>query len=147
MVFQPGIFIGIIVFLSVKSVGYTDFALLPLVALLVLAITSSPKGPVNQLLNLRPLVWLGKVSYSIYMVHAAVILVLVGILDKALDTPTIVFEKSVGFDHALLNPSAAVGTLFVFILLVVLLLSSYVTYMWIETPFRRKSKELSDRFR
>lgn len=147
LLFLPVLFVGIGVFLSLKSVGYTDFAILPLAFLLILAVTSSTKGPVNYLLNLKPMAWLGKVSYSIYMVHAAVIWVLVGVLSNLLNTPTIIIEASEGANRELLNPSPVVGVLFFCILLVALFVASHFTYKWIEDPFRKKFRELADRSR
>jgi peptidoglycan/LPS O-acetylase OafA/YrhL len=146
LIFLPGTLVGIVVFQSLKTEGYSDFALLPLVVLLILAVTSTSKGPVTVLLNLKPMVWIGKISYSIYMVHAAVIWVLVQVL-RILDTPTIQVDTLQVPNNGLLNPSAAVGFLFFGILIVILLFSSHFTYKWIEAPFRRKSRELADQFR
>ena len=78
------------------------------------------------------------------MVHAAVIWVLVQVL-RIIDTPTAPIKTFTGTEDALLNPSTPVGLLFVFILVVVLLVSSHFTYKWIEAPFRRKSRELADK--
>jgi len=145
LLFLPGLFVGIVIFQSLKNDGYSDFAVLPLAALLILALTSTSKGPINYLLTLKPLAWLGKVSYSIYMVHAAVIWVLVQVL-RIFNSPTITVEGLKGADQTILNPSPVVGFLFFCISIAALLVSSHFTYKWIESPFRRKSRELADRF-
>lgn len=42
---------------------------------------------VTAVLNARPLVWLGKISYSVYMVHTALLLVTGALLDKVFHVP------------------------------------------------------------
>lgn len=47
---------------------------IPLMALFVAGVAWAD-GPVRRVLSTRPMVWAGKVSYSLYMVHAVVIMV------------------------------------------------------------------------
>lgn len=51
-----------------------QLAAIPLMALFVAGVAWAD-GPVRQALSTRPMVWAGKVSYSLYMVHAVVIMV------------------------------------------------------------------------
>jgi peptidoglycan/LPS O-acetylase OafA/YrhL len=64
-----------VAFLVGASVGLQDFALVALLALTILG-TAMSAGPWARLLGSRPLVWLGEVSYSIYMVHFPVLIVI-----------------------------------------------------------------------
>ncbi|PKQ31407.1 MAG: acyltransferase [Actinobacteria bacterium HGW-Actinobacteria-2] len=43
--------------------------IIPLLALLILTLAACPRDPLARWLSTRPLVWLGKVSFSIYLVH------------------------------------------------------------------------------
>jgi len=74
---QNGDFLGITafaMFLIGASAGLPDFALVALLAVTVFAAATSA-GPLTRILGSTPLVWLGEVSYSVYMVHFPVLLV------------------------------------------------------------------------
>ncbi len=60
-------------FLIAASVGLSDFLLIGLLALTILGAAQS-RGFLAWTLGSRPLVWLGEVSYSIYMVHFPVLI-------------------------------------------------------------------------
>jgi peptidoglycan/LPS O-acetylase OafA/YrhL len=64
-----------IAFLFGASVGLQDVALIPLLALTILGAAISG-GHLARLLGSRPFVWLGDVSYSVYMVHFPVLIVI-----------------------------------------------------------------------
>src|SRR5207302_7171506 len=59
-------------YLEFKGIGWNDFAFPPLAAMLVTALAASPGSAIDRWLQLRPLAYLGRISYSIYMVHFAV---------------------------------------------------------------------------
>lgn len=61
-----------IAFLLGASAGLADFVLIALLALTVFGVATSA-AYLARVLGSRPLVWLGEVSYSIYMVHFPVI--------------------------------------------------------------------------
>jgi peptidoglycan/LPS O-acetylase OafA/YrhL len=65
-----GAFAGFIVG---ASIGMSDFALVALLAICVLGTAMSGAG-LAALLGSRPLVWLGEISYSIYMVHFPILI-------------------------------------------------------------------------
>jgi len=72
-----GDFLGIgafATFLLGASVGLLDFALIALLALTVFGAATS-EGPLARVLGSTPLLWLGEVSYSVYMVHFPVLLI------------------------------------------------------------------------
>jgi peptidoglycan/LPS O-acetylase OafA/YrhL len=64
-----------IAFLLGASAGLGDFALVALLAATVLGAATST-GSLAHALGSRPLVWLGEISYSIYMVHFPVLIVI-----------------------------------------------------------------------
>ena len=62
-------------FLLGASVGLSDFLLVALLAFTILGAVTS-KGYLVRILGCRPLVWLGEVSYSVYMVHFPVLILI-----------------------------------------------------------------------
>jgi peptidoglycan/LPS O-acetylase OafA/YrhL len=64
-----------LLFLIGASVGLPDFGLVALLALTIVG-AAGADGLFARLLGSGPLVWLGEVSYSIYMVHFPVLLVM-----------------------------------------------------------------------
>ena len=61
-------------FLFGASIGFDDFALVALLALTILG-TAMSRGSWARALGSGPLLWLGEVSYSVYMVHFPVLIV------------------------------------------------------------------------
>jgi peptidoglycan/LPS O-acetylase OafA/YrhL len=61
-------------FLFGASIGFGDFTLVALLALTILG-TAMSRGSWAQALGSGPLLWLGEVSYSVYMVHFPVLIV------------------------------------------------------------------------
>lgn len=86
------------------------------IAIMLWAIISSPK--IQRILSFKPLVFIGKTSYSFYLLHLIILLCM-----------TIVFND--------LNP-----LLFLLIFLLVTAVSSSLTYKFIEVPFNRFGKLL-----
>jgi peptidoglycan/LPS O-acetylase OafA/YrhL len=56
-------------------VGLQDFALVALLALTILG-TALSSGHVTRILGSGALVWLGEISYSVYMVHFPVLIII-----------------------------------------------------------------------
>lgn len=129
--------LGFLGFLVFKHRGNSDFAIYPLAASLVLLVAlSAADGPV-RILKSAPLVWLGTASYSIYMVHAAVEWGVAQILRFVMHTK----EAQLPFhDTPVLEPSAAIGYFATTAYVVIILITSYFTYNWIEKPLRDWSK-------
>jgi peptidoglycan/LPS O-acetylase OafA/YrhL len=104
-----GDFLGMtafLVFLIGASTGLPDFGLVALLALTILGAATS-QTYLAQILGSRPLVWLGEISYSIYMIHFPVLLVTrrlwerVGIAQWTASGRAVAFAVTVGMVIAL----------------------------------------------
>ena len=133
---------GLVVFLSMKGDGGYDVLMLPLVAILILSIAATPKGLLSTILEVAPLAWVGKVSYSIYMVHMAVIWCISQVLRVGLKTPQVIDGKG----DPLLTPHLLSGFLFLTAAIACILFVSHLTYTYIEDPYRKKSKKLAEKW-
>ena len=156
--FYPlAIFVGIVIFISVKEKGYTDFFLPPLFGILILSITTAPNRIMDSVLNLRPFAWLGKVSYSIYMVHALDLYFFSAILKfvfKVTLIPTLGLNSlqienlinSTAHESSGIITTSSLHFILLCLAVTTILFLSHFTYTWIEDPFRKRSKELAERW-
>jgi peptidoglycan/LPS O-acetylase OafA/YrhL len=134
-------------FLQVKEISASDFAITPLVGVLVLLVAASEGGPVHRALHLKPLVWLGRVSYSIYMVHALVHTIYNVALTRLLRSmPQLDRGATVFYNETHLNPNPILGTVWLCATIATVCLVSHLTYTYIEDPFRNRSKQLANRW-
>lgn len=109
----------------------------PLVFAIAVMVFARQAGAVSSLLMAPPLLWLGLVSYSIYMVHIFVqsrfddLLKIVGKLTgTALVTPV-----KVGATHFdLVGADPLQGTLFLPVMLALVLATAALTWRWVEKP-------------
>jgi|SRR5579872_306845 len=117
--------------------------LLPLLSAgVILAIVAWPQGGLQNLLSTTPFTWLGRVSYSVYMVHAALVWIFTQILTVVLKYPKI--ELADG-GHGV-GTAPAVGLMVLAIYTVGVLVLSNFTYRWIEEPFRERSRRAAQRW-
>jgi peptidoglycan/LPS O-acetylase OafA/YrhL len=65
-------FAAMAVFLLGAAFGLSDFSLIALLAVLILA-TARSDGVLRRAFAVRPAVWLGEISYSLYLVHFTVV--------------------------------------------------------------------------
>ena len=107
-----------------------------LAAVLIASLVLSKKGPLKQALSHRSLTWLGAVSYSVYMSHAAIEWVANQIIRVTLKKPEIIADSGKSTPQL-----TAIETLLACIVIVaVVLLVSALVYMCIEKPMREKSR-------
>jgi peptidoglycan/LPS O-acetylase OafA/YrhL len=133
----PGVLAVTLVFLSLELKAAWSYALPLLGAALIYATVVYPNRPLTSVLTAAPLRWLGKVSYSIYMVHAAIVWTLTQCLTVILKIPHLIVA---GESHV--ATSAPLGLLALTIYLPLVLLLSHFTFRWIEDPFRNWSRRL-----
>jgi peptidoglycan/LPS O-acetylase OafA/YrhL len=124
--FAWGSFAALVAFIALKGPSKSaDIAIYPLSAILILALASPVDGAVKALLRARVPVWLGTVSYSIYMSHAFVIALAEKVLRIGLHKPE------------LSRVEAAIAD--VSIVAAVLALSA-VVHRFVEKPFREAAR-------
>jgi peptidoglycan/LPS O-acetylase OafA/YrhL len=124
---------GFAAFLAVKQQDYSDAPIYPLSAAVILFVALAPaKGPL-RVLRAPPLVWLGKVSYSVYMVHAFVLWTMNQVIRFGTHASEVMEPLH---PMPVLIPGDAVGLIALPIALALVLLVSHFTYTWIEKPFR-----------
>lgn len=116
-----------VVFLATKTRGESDFAVGPLSALVVLSVALAPAAGFTRFLRSRPMVWLGTISYSIYIDHNAVLWTVYHALTVL-----------VPMQHN--NPGPVLGFVALVFTFGVVLLLAHITYHWIEQPWRNWSK-------
>jgi len=134
--------LGTVVYLCViDPEGWLTYLLPFLSALVILTLVLCPQRAVQSVLSARPLAWLGKVSYSVYMVHAAVAWLITQTLTVVFKFPK--FEVPDGHVVAT-SPSAGLIALAIYVTVVLVL--SHFTYRWIEEPFRLMSRRASLRW-
>jgi len=105
----------IILFWRESKVSSLDFAM-PLAAFLVVVVYGLEKGLISYFI--KPLKYTGTISYSIYLNHFTVLLVVNRLLSKINDKPVIFLTVYTG----------------------VVLVYSHFTYKFIEMPLRHKLK-------
>jgi peptidoglycan/LPS O-acetylase OafA/YrhL len=106
-------------------------------AVLLGSLMAFPARMLPQILSIKPLVWLGKRSYSIYMVHAFV-LVLIEYFARGVGTP-----RFLAFDSHLVSGAAA--SLLLMVLVAAVLVVANFTFEHIESRGSRIVKRLLGR--
>jgi peptidoglycan/LPS O-acetylase OafA/YrhL len=130
------------VFLSTTDpAGPWTYALPPLAALVILTNVLWPHPALQKILSASPLRWLGRVSYSLYLVHAAVAWIITQVLTVVLKFPKIEVVEGLGVGTP---PLTGLCVLVGYVALVLLLANS--TYHWIEEPCRKHSRVLAERW-
>ncbi|HXC57327.1 MAG TPA: acyltransferase [Rhizomicrobium sp.] len=131
-----------VVLLCLRRTGGTWDALviLPLIAFMILACASSGKLLTYRVLTWAPLHWLGKVSYSIYMVHLAILWCIGQVIRVAFKVHQIPTDDPLAPGRMMLNPPLPLALAACALGLALVLLVSWATFAWIEDPWRIWSK-------
>ena len=127
--------VALFTFLFLKKQGYFDSIIYLLTAFLILSLSNIREGSIKRFLNLKPLIWLGTMSYSIYMSHQFILWIENQFFRVVLNFPTLIVGNALtpqlGIFQGIL--AYAVGIFFVFLI-------SHITYKLIEEPYRKKSR-------
>jgi peptidoglycan/LPS O-acetylase OafA/YrhL len=128
----PCLGIVLLCFLSLNSNPALDFSALPLFAFLIVAIAAAPENHIgwDNILNSAPLRWLGKVSYSIYMSHMAILM--------AMDRLCAFAQK-----HSSAEAHDWLCLVFAIPTMALVLIVSQLTYKWIERPGQKMFRGLA----
>src|SRR5215813_12978980 len=116
-------------FLLGASAGVADFALVALLAVTIFG-TALSSGHVTRILGSRPFVWLGEISYSVYMVHFPVLIIIRRVWEQ------------LGFAHW---PAAGKMSAFIVTVALVLALAAMVFYV-VERPARTRLRDRMGKF-
>ncbi|PYP35042.1 MAG: hypothetical protein DMD48_14790 [Gemmatimonadetes bacterium] len=128
----------VVVFVSVAGTTLLSIAA-PYVFALVVLVFAFEAGAASAVLRLRPLVFLGTVSYSIYMTHAFIAKRIfdAGIqLDKRWHINPFTHRAIDGEDVPFLGTQLWHGDIAYPVYMAIIIAMSYFTYRWIEKPGR-----------
>jgi peptidoglycan/LPS O-acetylase OafA/YrhL len=131
--------VGTVVYLCLIDPDGPLTYLLPLLsALVILTLVLCPQRALQRVLSSQPLAWLGRVSYSVYMAHAAVVWVVTQVLRVVLKFPKIETP-----DGVIIATPPLAGMLALAVYVCIVLVLADFTYRWIEVPFRHASRRLA----
>jgi peptidoglycan/LPS O-acetylase OafA/YrhL len=141
-------FIGTIAFVTLVGISSWNLTA-PIVFALVILVFAPQAGHISDVLRMRPLLYLGTLSYSIYMVHY-LILALLYWLQMAVKQATgfPIFDYVPGYevpDGMVPGAHLLAGDLWVLSISGFVVLVSASTYARIETPGRAWGRRLADR--
>lgn len=134
----PVCFLSIIMFLSFKGEGVSSSWMYLLTAFLLISLVLSEESVFRDILNSKPFLWLGSVSYSVYMSHSMVIWFVNQFIRFVLKPSEITIK---GESTPQLSTSEALIASFLVVGLV-LVISSLV-YLYLEKPMREKSRQFA----
>lgn len=129
----------IVVFLQLKTTKDFDLLIYFLTAALIASLVLSQEGFLKTLLNLKALTWLGAVSYSVYMSHAAIVWATNQVIRVISKRPEIIGAN--GKSYPQLSQLDSLIACVVVVLCV--LLTSALVYNFIEKPIREKSRRFA----
>jgi peptidoglycan/LPS O-acetylase OafA/YrhL len=132
---------------AMSSIAYPPLQLAcPFLFALVILALAREKGAASELLKSAPLRRLGALSYSIYMVHALVIVLgmkVLGFVGQWLRTPLVTDGM---FDGRLADSIGGAGAdLLALGFLALIVAVASVTWRFVELPFRTASRRLAER--
>jgi len=131
-------FFGIICFLQMNNVPHLQYLIYFLTSGLIVGLVNSDDGLLKKVLRSKPIAWLGSISYSIYMSHAAIVWVSIQILRFVFLRKEIVVKG-----NSIPQLGAFESICMYFIVIFIVLLVSQCVYIFIENPFRKKTRNLA----
>ncbi|MDP3858304.1 MAG: acyltransferase [Stagnimonas sp.] len=132
-----------VVFLMLKPPrSWADFAFPVLSAFTVLAVALAQGASAITWLSSRPMLWLGKVSYSIYMVHMSLVWFFSQLLRLVFGGQRV----KINGDHiGFIAAPVWIGTAVLIVYVISLLVLSAFTYRYVEEPCRNYARRLAAR--
>jgi peptidoglycan/LPS O-acetylase OafA/YrhL len=121
--------------------GHYELVVVP--AVLVVLVFAGEAGPLARGLRMRPFVWLGTISYAVYMVHGFVLARLFDtamVASRWLAHPVVELVWSGGVPVRRLAMSPAANNALCLLLIAVVLAVAHGAWRWIEEPCRQWSR-------
>lgn len=132
-------FIGIILFLQLKVSQEYDVLIYFLTAALISTLILSPSGFLNNILRFKLFTWLGTISYSVYMSHAAIEWTVGQFYRVILKRPELVGADGKSSIHLSITETLIAYS----IVITTVLFVSHFIYILIEKPFRERSRRIA----
>ena len=131
----------------VSMVDKTSWSLLaPFVFALAVLVFASEDGLVSRLFRTAPLKWLGKLSYSIYLTHFFIVMLVPVVVKRLLHVDLWTPMATAGGQYVLVyGRNDLQGTLWYAAVIALTLAFSAFTYRWVETPGRDWSRRWATR--
>ena len=124
----------VLAYWMVGTAGASSLSLaIPVLFSAVVFIFAGQRGYVSRVLILRPFAYLGKISYSIYLVHMFIVLRATNALELAERHTNLVSVKDVG-GHMIAGPTALAGDSLSLFVLVIAIATASLTYPLVELP-------------
>lgn len=126
-----------------NSATSTGFQLASFISfgLVIYIFSAQEKGILSRILTIKPILFLGTLSYSIYMTHAIIFAIFATIGKKLFDIPS----KTIGSGQEqltlLITPYADLINAALLTLIIAL---SYLTYRFVEVPWRNKFRTIAN---
>jgi len=136
------VLIGLVAYLQFKTHKSADVIMYFISALLIGMLVLSPNGILNKIFRLKMFVWLGEVSYSVYMTHYFIIFLVSNYFKRFLHYPDILNVQGAWVPFFPLAISIASLVLYIGVTLII----SEFLYVYIENPFRIKTRQLANQY-
>lgn len=128
---------SLFLFLHFKPVDQLNVWIYFFSILLIATLILAPNGYLNGVLKMKPLVWLGEMSFSIYMSHYFVLFLVTNYFKRVLKYPDILDASGTWVPDFSTYTSVCALILFV---LITILVAEFV-YVFIELPLRIKVRD------
>ncbi len=109
-----------------------------LTAILIYSINATNFGVIKHILNQKIFIFFGKISYSLYMSHLAILWVINQFVRFVLKKPEFIDEKGISVPQLTKVETLIICSTIFFLIIVV----SNIIYNTIENPIRKKSRKL-----
>lgn len=127
---------AVIAYVSAAGTSPMSF-MAPFIFAAAVLIFAAEGGAVSRVFHSRPLKWLGMVSYSIYLTHFFVVLLMPAIAKRVLQAdPWAPMQLPNGQWVMAIGRNAVEGTMGYALVIAVTLVVSALTYRWVEVPGR-----------
>jgi len=134
-----GLCLILMLFLMLKTDEHWDFVIYFVSAALIYALVHARAGLAKRVLQHRLLVWLGTISYSLYMSHAAIQWFVAQIVRVVFHRPQIIDDEGRLVPHLNLFEAAVATTVVILLVIAV----SALCYRYVEKPMREVSRRIA----